>query len=410
MYREIQNINQTSEMTYNILIYNYREFNVNIGGIERISVSLANSLLEHGYNIVLVAIYRSKYTIPYTTPVPIIFLPSYDTDSNANIESLRKLIIERKVDIVIDQDVHSLASHQLCYNAIQGTSAKLISALHFSPSQRLQLYKHPYDKNIFTLKENIIRILKSVGYKYPFSLYTLKGVRQHFSQIYTESDKVVLLSKNFIPEFARLGRLTESGKIVGINNMLSFPLHYEQIDKEKRILFCAQLSSAKRPERVLYIWAQLQERLPDWSLDFVGDGPLLPRLVSLSKKLKLKNIEFYGYKDSKSFYSRARISLLTSDHEGWALTLTEAMQNRCVPVAMNTYASASEIIDDGINGYLIPNCDCTAMADKVYELATNESLWNEMSQAAYRKMEQFTPENIVAKWIDLFDQVKAINE
>lgn len=392
-------------MNRHIVIFNYREFNVNIGGIERISISLANSLLEKGFKVILVAVLRSKYAIPYSPPVPIHFLPSNDTLSPDNIVEFHKILVDNNVHIVINQDAHSLASHELCHNAIKGTSAKLIAALHFCPSQRLLLYKHPWDRNIFSLKENMVRLLKSMAYKYPFRLYTLRDLRHHFQKMYAESDCVVLLSKNFISEYVCLGGLTESKKIVGINNMLSFPLSNESIDKEKRILFCARMTSEKRPERALYVWAQLQERLSDWTFDFVGDGELLERLKNLSHKLKLRNVEFHGFKDPKPFFKRSRLFLMTSDYEGWGLTITEAMQNKCVPIVMDTYASASEIIDDGENGYLIAKCDCTAMAEKVYELATNENIWKDMSEAAFCKVRQFASEVIVNNWVRLFNEI-----
>ena len=48
-----------------IAIYNYREFNFNIGGIERVSVSLAKSLIDKGYDVIFVAAFKSQYKIDY---------------------------------------------------------------------------------------------------------------------------------------------------------------------------------------------------------------------------------------------------------------------------------------------------------------------------------------------------------
>ena len=62
---------------------------------------------------------------------------------------------------------------------------------------------------------------------------------------------------------------------------------------------------------------------------------------------------------------------MTSDYEGWGLTLTEAMQYKCVPVVMSTYSSIFDIVEDGKNGCLILNVDCKTMADKVLWLAEN---------------------------------------
>ena len=47
----------------NIALYNFREFNPNIGGIERVSVSLAKGLIDKGYNVIFIAVYKSKFKI-----------------------------------------------------------------------------------------------------------------------------------------------------------------------------------------------------------------------------------------------------------------------------------------------------------------------------------------------------------
>lgn len=393
-------------VSYNIVIFNYREFNVNIGGIERISISLAKCLIEKGINVYLVAVYKSKYSIPYKTPVPIIFLPSNVTNSTENVSTLHTILIKNNIDIVLNQDSHSLSSHDLCHSAVNGTSTKLISALHFCPSQRLLLYKYPFDLRFFSIKENIIRGFKSLAYKYPCSCYTLNDLRYHFHKMYEESERVVLLSNYFIDEYVGIGNLSESRKLVSINNMLSFPYSEVDIKKEKRIMFCARMALQKRPERALFVWSQLQKDLPDWCMDFVGDGELLSRLKALSKELGLKNIEFHGFKDPKDFFQKSRIFLLTSDYEGWGLTITEAMQNKCVPVIMDTFASAKEIVDDGENGFLVTKCNCSEMAKRVYQLASNEHLWNAMSEAAFRKVEKFIPEAITERWLKLFAEIQ----
>lgn len=393
-------------MSLNVAIYSRREFNVHIGGIERVSVSLANELIKRGVNIFLISIEKSEYTIPYSTPVPINFLPDNETNSEANVVALHNIIVENSIDIVLNQCAHASKAHILCYCSIQGTSARLVSALHFCPNMRKLLYKYPCDRNIFTLKENATRLLKCVAYKFPFSLYTLKDVRCYFKKLYAESARVVILSQRFIPEYIEMGWMKDSTKLFPINNMLSFDLIDTGAQKENKILFCARMTNQKRPERALYVWQKLQNKLPDWSLDFVGDGSLLERLKSISKKLGLKNIEFHGFKNPQEFYMRSRIFLMTSDFEGWPLTLFEAMQNRCVPIAIDTYSSVRDIIDNGINGFLIPQVDCSLMAKRAFELATNQELWNNMSQAAFDKTRFFTPKVIADEWMKLFEEIR----
>lgn len=389
----------------NIAIYNYQEFNEYIGGIERVSISLTRSLLKRGVNVIFVAVHKSQYDIEYETPVPMYFLPDEETTSEANVTAFKTILEENKIDIVLNQDAHSLASHELVWKTLQGMEVKHISALHFCPTTRSLIYKHPIDWNIFSTKENCLRFLKGVAYKYPFSLVTMSDVKKQYRRLYDESDQVVLLSERNIKEYAKIAGLKSTNKLCAINNMLSFEHADFEGVKENKILFCARVSPQKRPERVLYVWKHVYKELPDWSLDIVGDGRLLNRMKRLVDKMKLERVAFHGFKNPVDFYKRSKIFLMTSDYEGWGLTLTEAMQYKCVPVAMSTYSSIYDIIDDNKNGFLISNVDCKAMANKVKWLTKHPVEMLNMSEAACKKTECFAADTIADKWIRVFENV-----
>ena len=51
-----------------IAICNVQEFNPTIGGIERVSVSLAEGLIKEGVEVLFVACRKSPYSKPYTLP------------------------------------------------------------------------------------------------------------------------------------------------------------------------------------------------------------------------------------------------------------------------------------------------------------------------------------------------------
>ena len=388
-----------------VAIYNFREFNPYIGGIERISVSLAKGLLERGIEVIFIAVYKSQYKIEYKIPAIQYFLPNTDTCSKENIERMRQILQEEKVDILLDQDSHSLVSHNLAYAAVCKTRVKLVTALHFCPSTRLLLYKHPFDRNMFSVKENIVNGMKNLAYRWPFWHYFLRDQRYHYRKMYEESDKVVLLSDKFIAEYCKISELKEYGKLCAINNMLSFAYEEQGLNKENRILFCARMAPQKKPERALYVWKKIYKKMPDWSLEFVGDGFQLDDLRRLATKMNLERVTFHGFLPPQDFYKKSKIYLMTSDYEGWGLTLTEAMQYKCVPLVMSTYSSVYDIIDDGKNGFLIPNVDCQEMAKKTYYLATHHAELDDMAQAAFEKAGMFKAEVIMDKWVKLFKTI-----
>ena len=58
-----------------IAICNVQEFNPTIGGIERVSVSLAEGLIKEGVEVLFVACRKSPYSKPYTLPAKQVLLP-----------------------------------------------------------------------------------------------------------------------------------------------------------------------------------------------------------------------------------------------------------------------------------------------------------------------------------------------
>lgn len=76
---------------------------------------------------------------------------------------------------------------------------------------------------------------------------------------------------------------------------------------------------------------------------------------------------------------------MTSLFEGFGLVLTEAMYYGVVPLAFNSYANVGDIINDKVNGFIIPPFDIKEYADKISSLIDNETLRLQMSEAAIKK-------------------------
>ena len=84
------------------------------------------------------------------------------------------------------------------------------------------------------------------------------------------------------------------------------------------------------------------------------------------------------------------------------MVLTEGMQYGCIPFTFNNYGAAYEIIDDGINGCLIPAYNLKKYASRLSELMSDEERRYRMSMAAIEKVKIFSSEIIADKWDMLF--------
>jgi len=121
------------------------------------------------------------------------------------------------------------------------------------------------------------------------------------------------------------------------------PLDYppkKLIPKNKRsidILFVGRIDAQKNLPLFLQIIKLVTKNIPKLNVKIVGDGDDRKKIINIIKKLSLqKNVEIIKPTLSTSkFYSNSKIFLLSSDYEGFPLTLMEALSSGCIPVLRN---------------------------------------------------------------------------
>ena len=123
-------------------------------------------------------------------------------------------------------------------------------------------------------------------------------------------------------------------------------------------------------------------------------------MKSLSKGIP--NIRFEGFQNPLPYQLESSIFCLTSSYEGWPMVLTEAMQCGTVPIAFNSFASVTDIIDNGRNGILIEPFSIKEYEKELRRLMDNPALIKQMSEYAQQDIEKYSVKNIVDKWEKLF--------
>ena len=74
------------------------------------------------------------------------------------------------------------------------------------------------------------------------------------------------------------------------------------------------------------IWEKVVEKIPEATLDIVGDGSERENLVGIVNELKLKrNVNFLGYReDIPQLFGNSNFSVLTSSNEGLPVAIAES--------------------------------------------------------------------------------------
>lgn len=384
----------------NILLALNVNFDSESGGLERSSVNLINYLSKQPSVKCFCAFNQFVDKIDNVIEI--------ETIINSHID-FKKIIHNYQIDVVLlpGGPWYTL----MAAKAINGTSCKIITAWHFSPGIRvgntlqemIDFYKN---ENHFTNK--LKAILKFLAFPiYQYKIETLD--KRMFREAYQLSDRFIVLSPSYIAKFKAFYKFSNVEKIQAISNSLSFNESISQdeiLKKEKTILIVARFDeSSKRLSYALKIWKLLEDKNPDWKLQLVGDGKDRGLYEGLVEKLKLKRVIFEGKQRPKEFYRRAAIFFMTSRHEGWPLTLTEAQQMGCVPVGMNSFGSLQDIITDTVNGYIVGNNNLSEFAARTQILIDNEELRNMMAWNAVKTSERFSQNSIGEKWLELFESV-----
>ena len=96
---------------------------------------------------------------------------------------------------------------------------------------------------------------------------------------------------------------------------------------------------------------------------------------------------------------------MTSRYEGLPMTLLEAKTYKLPIVSFDIDTGPDEIINDKINGFLIPPYDCNNMVERINELIENEELRQQFEEASVNEIDKFRLGNVIPKWIELISKL-----
>jgi poly(glycerol-phosphate) alpha-glucosyltransferase len=137
------------------------------------------------------------------------------------------------------------------------------------------------------------------------------------------------------------------------------------------------------------------------NLRIYGQGPEKASLRKLIAARDLgQSVVLAGYSSSAwQEFARASFTMLTSKLEGQGLVLIEAMSVGCIPIAYDVPYGPADIIDDGVNGFLVKAGDVPALAELILKLRTMEpSAVEDMRLQAVAKASTFNDAAVVDRW------------
>ncbi|MDY6833344.1 MAG: glycosyltransferase family 4 protein [Chloroflexota bacterium] len=182
---------------------------------------------------------------------------------------------------------------------------------------------------------------------------------------------------------------------------------YKKNNSKPRVIFSGRLIATKGPQVVMKAIPHVLREHKDAVFIFAGAGDKRP-YVRLAHKMDIPHdrIEFchVDYEYMPQLYNSAHILVLPSLLESFPMSILEGMA--CgLPAIASDVGDVSELVKDGITGFLVPKGDHMALATKINYLIENPSLRILMSQNSRELVsDNYSAELMGKKTLDLYDR------
>lgn len=350
------------------------------GGTERVSTIIANELAKRGeYQVMFLSIVeQNDFPAFYILPE----INRYVLRDNGKwiqpglgylplVPVLRRFFIRYSIDIIVDIDI---VLDALSIPASVNHKVKIISWEHF----------HYYyeQKNVY--RRMILR------FSALFSDYIIT---------LTEQDK-----ENFRKKLHRYNRITAVYNPIDTEMAGNIDGSWS-IAKEKMLITVGSFNKRKGTDMIAQVIPDILCKYKEWKWYFLGDGEYREVLEEVVCKYHLEEqlILTGNVPNVEDYLKRASIYIMSSRIEGLPMCLLEAKAFRIPCISFDIQTGPSEIIINGVNGFLIPPFDLSMMMQKIILLIENEDLRSNFSKKMKIGLEKFQLESIILKWEQLLE-------
>jgi glycosyltransferase involved in cell wall biosynthesis len=148
-----------------------------------------------------------------------------------------------------------------------------------------------------------------------------------------------------------------------------------------------RMTAVKRLPDVLEAFRRLRERGVDATLCLVGEGPDRTDVEALAHRLGImRDCLFVGYqRDVAPYYAFFDALLLPSANEGTPVVAIEALAAG-LPVVATAVGGVPDVVEDGVDGFLVRRGDVDGLADRLQRLADDPELRRAMGRAGAERM------------------------
>lgn len=359
------------------------------GGAERLTIDICNELQKKGHHVKLISFGNKNGYGDLTKNLDWVVL-----DEESNLKFLRGYFpraqkLQRILDEFQPDIIHShLFEAEIISRSCQYPKAKWFSHMHDNMPQLRNL-----SLQTFFNKRLLINF-----YEKQWLLQRYK--RNGGNNFITISNDANNYTKQTLPPEIEVSYL---------KNAVDYNTFYQKRDFSKetklKLINVGSFQPKKNQQFLINIAKVLKDREIDFELRFLGDGLLKAKVQKKSQDLGLENHVYFegNVRNVPDYLKKANIYVHSAYYEPFGLVLLEAMAAG-LPVISIDGKGNRDIMNDGINGYMLNEQDEKLFSKKILEIWRDKKLMNKISKNANLFAMDYDISIYTSKLIGLYNQ------
>lgn len=364
------------------------------GGVERVLSLKANYFAEHfGYNITIILTEGKDkpFFYPLSDKIEVVnfgidfeelwtcsFIKKilkYLKKQRQYKKKLTSELLRIRPDITV-----SLLRREINFISNIKDGSKKIGELHVNRS------------NYRNFEKNESNYIKSI-----FARLWMDGLVRHLQKL----DQFVVLTAEDKLQWPELKN------VVVIPDPLSFLSEIKSSLTNKRVIAVGRYVYQKGFDLLLQAWSIVERKNTEWEMAIFGQGDRNPYEKLIDKLgIDRQRCHLFGSTDDiKREYIHSSVFVFSSRFEGFGMVLVEAMECGLPVVSFDCPCGPKDIINDGKDGFLVPNGNISQLADKILWLINHPDEVQKLSIGAIEKSEKYSIEVLSLQWKQLFETV-----
>lgn len=322
------------------------------GGIEKAYSSLANHLVNIGYKVTVILLFKTNHFFTLDKRIELVEPTLERATMHRLVYAMRIIPYLRRTIKKMSPD--TMLSYGEWFNpfvilATRGLKIPLYVSDRMSPTLKLGIMQDTAKKILYKYSEGVI-----AQTQYAKEIIQQKTNHRNIKVVPNPINKIDVEDYNPLNQIVTVGRLS----------------------REKGHKFLIDAFSKIKNKK--------------WSLHLVGDGDERDKLELQVNRLGIANVViFHGHqKEFKSILASSDIFVLPSLSEGFPNALIEAMSVPLACISSDCIAGPSDIIEHGVNGLLVPPGDSEALADSINSLIIDTQMRERIRHEGYKIRER----------------------